>query len=334
MKYQLQWSHSTSIITGKKCFDLRGSLQDHPLIESFYIKIEEDDALPKLNYIFYIDTISVTGPGNAVTMRANQKKLLSNFTHLKLTINDWSSLSSLDLINGTKESVLACTLIVFKLVEFSKEDQDKITHFVSNGIFTHKQLYTMILELINQNKIQDAYDQAVLAERQDYKGMMFEVATVLSEKGYIQPAYASFASVPARDVNIVEAQIAAAKLATQAEVPFGSHKERLKAIFTHCQNAGPKGQPYIINYFFAATKLDSSKFKIENIGTDSFETLATCVSIIAIQNDELQHLKNENQLLRKQLAEYSNKPVSGSPFFDKEAGSKTDQVAQIDGPRP
>lgn len=332
MKYQLQWGN-TSSIRGKKCFDVRCRIQDHPLIQSFYIKIEEDDALPKLNYLFDIDTISVTGPGNGEKMRANQKTLLSYFAHLKLNMNDWSSFSSLNLIDATKDSTLACTLILFKLVDLSKKDQDEITQFINNGIFTHKQLYAMILELVNQNKLQDAYDKAVLAERQDYKGMMFETATLFLEKGHIQPAYGSFASVPAKDESIVEAQIAAAKLATRDEVHFSSHKERLKAIFTHCQNAGPEGQPYIINYFFIATKLDSTKYKIENVGTD-FETLATLVSIIAIQNDELQHLKNENQLLRKQLAEATDTTASTSPFFDKKGDSIKKQVDQIDGPRP
>lgn len=327
MTYEIEWNYSTNY-SGKKVFSVRCNLKDHPSIESFFIVIEESDRSQNLKYDFSIRTITDrTGTQvpyyNHATTAAIQKQVFGNFAHLELDINDSSSPTLLVLLHATKESTLASTLVLFKLIKLNKEDEQKITNFLQTGIFTHKQLFEIILELIDQGKIQEAYDKANSSEKQGYKGMMFQVATVLAERNCTQPAYVSFSNVPVKDEKFAEAQIAAAKLAAQPQLPFANHKERLKAIFTHCQHAGPAGRPFIDNYFMTFTKLHDTKYKIEDIQTN-FETLANMANVIALQNDEI-------QLLHKQLAELKNRRGSNYPFFNNDGPPNVDKNHQLEG---
>lgn len=318
MKYEIKWEYSTNSSNQKK-FQIKCELTDHPSIKSFWITIEERNSFQNLKYDFWIEIIE--GKTTKETNKTKQS-VIDNFVSVKVSKNVGASIDSFSLFPEVKESALDCATVLLRLITLNDEDQSKIMNFIQTGIFTPKQLFEIILDLINQCKIQEAYDKASSSEKQGYKGIMFQVATTLSERNYFQPAYLSFASVPPTDEKFMEAQISAAKLATKPEVSFPGHPERLKTIFTHCQNAGELGQPFIDNYFMHFTRLNEFGLEVKNVGTN-FETLANLGNIIAQQNSVIAKQNEEIEKLRKQLAERDNKSNANYPFFSDKSSDLT-----------
>ncbi len=325
MKYNIDWIFD-STNTGGKISECHINVEEHKEIKFISFKIQENqsgrDKSRSLGYGFSVATVydhtDAPSPNyNHDKTRATQYKV-RQFFDKELDMNTMSTVNHVYLMRGTKESVFACAKALFQNFPLDQKDQSKIFDFLETGIFTHQQVFENILTLIFQNNFQAAYTKAVEAEKQGYKGILYHVAEVLLDKGYIQPAYVAFSTVPSSDDNYVKAQITAAKLAATPRVPFDSDAEKRKAVFTHCQNAGEAGQEFIDNFFCNLSGLDGSEeYQVKNIKPD-FETLTSFAEVIAKQQREIQEL-------RKKLSKFednNNASSHPSPFFTKRSSTE------------
>lgn len=320
MKYDLTWTFNKDY-QQNKIFFCECKLKDHPTVKSFTFSIQEKGqykskegkSVSILDYGFGINTkTDRTGTEkpyyNPDKTRQIQFSVKSLFSHLGLEINSWSDPTRLNLLKATKDSTIACAKTFFPHLSLTKDDQDKILEFLETGIFTHQQVFEKILTFIYEQKIQQAFDEAVWCEKKGYKGILYQIGQATFDLKHFQPAYVIFSSVPASDPNYIKAQLAAAKLAALPQVPFKNEAEKYKAVFTHCQNAGKEGQLFIDNFFKNATHLnDSEEYEIKNVQTN-FETLVNLANIIAQQQDEIMHL-------RQKLSAYADKNAKNNFSF-------------------
>lgn len=296
-KYELKWEHSKTY-RGKKQYSVSCKLQGHPTIKSFKIGVRESDDSNNLEYDFSVTTIMVhvDGPNknnkyyDGDATRDIKEKVLSSFTPLKISINHSADPDGFRLFSfATKEQTLACTEVICKVANISHIDTTNIINFVQTGIFSDKQVMEKIIAQVDQQKIQEAFDEAGELEEQGYKGIMFRLANHLLARGHMQPAYLSFSEVPERDEKYKESQLAAAKLAADSNVSFDERINRSETIFNHFKNAGAEGRFHIDKlferYIGVKVKVVGADVKVKVVGTD-FETVAKLSEAIADLNVE------------------------------------------------
>jgi len=314
-KYEIKWTFSKNHQHAKE-FSCVCNMVNDSEVESFTFSITEDrNYVSGLRYYFNIEVRDKGSIGTVLeSTRAIQKSVKGYFSGLGVKMNDWSSYSDVTLMDRTKESTLACAEALFRHIDIDKEDKDKILEFLETGIISHKELLSQIIYLVLKGNVQAAYDKAQLSEQHGYKGIMYQLGEVFFDNNHIQPAYIVMSEVPKTDPNYTKAQITAAKLATSPEVSFASETERLKAIFTHCENSGQEGQAFIDHYFRGLTKLgDNDYHQIKDVKAN-FETLASFAAIIAEQGDEIKRLKKKLAKAKESKQEATG---STSPFWSK-----------------
>lgn len=327
-RYEIKWSFSKDRRLAKQ-FSCECSMVNHSEVASFTFCITEDrDYVSGLRYFFNINNVTVREKDSIGTVaestRAIQRSVKGYFSGLGVRMNDMSSYSSVTLQDATKESTIACAKALFRNIDIDKEDKKQILEFLESGIISHKELLSQIIDLVLKGNVQAAYDKAQLSEQHGYKGIMYQLGEVFFDKKYIQPAYTVMSEVPKTDPNYTKAQITAAKLAASPEVPFDSEAERLKTIFTHCQNSGQEGQSFIDHYFRGLTKLDDSQeHQIKDVKAN-FETLASFAAIIAEQGDEIKRLKRKLAKAKESKQETTG---SSSTFWSKKSVVEVVDVA-------